>query len=157
LLSKIHHSSLSILHRLFVLSSRGLFLQLLLLSPLLLKQSFLFGSFLLSSFLSSQQILLPFPFVLFQLLRICLVSHEVLFHLLEHLDDSFLGALFDPFPEQIAGLILLVGLDFVDDHIVEIIAENFLDLVATLRVVFGLVFSCIGGCVPKTVRSSSKS
>lgn len=47
----------------------------------------------------------------------------------EDLYDFCLGVLFDPLFHEICSFVLFGGLDFIYDHIVEVVAQDFPDFV----------------------------
>lgn len=49
----------------------------------------------------------------------------------ENLNDLCLGILFNPLFHEICSFIFLGGFDFVDDHIVEVVTEDFPDFVGS--------------------------
>ena len=118
---------------LLIVAIHGILLQPPLFLPLLLQQSLLLRALLLPRLLRGHLDLLPLLLVLLQLQRVALLLHQLLLQVSEHLDDLCLRTLLYPLLHQLGCLILLVALDVLNHHVVEIVAEDLPDFVVAFR------------------------
>lgn len=137
----LYTSLFSFFNSLLEIFHHCLLLHPLLLCLLLLQQPLFLSSLVLSSLLSGSHVLLSFLLIFLQLFGIGFGLHQLLLKMFEHFNDPLFGILFDPLLHQFAGFILFCGLNFVNHHISEVVAQNLPHLISTFRIILVLILA----------------